>query len=153
MVLSQAQKKKDKSPKEGCLTGQRLLEMGAELFFPGSERGQREGGHRTRRGGGGLMPVAQGRMRAQPAFPFFVWKRRSRGGGDTGGMQGRIQGCVSPSSGEQLIPSPNPNPLTSSPGTEPTRLNCAHLADENSTARDLEILNTQKGEPREKKKF
>lgn len=44
------------------------------------QSGEGRGGHSTRGGTG-----AQGRMRAQPALPFFVWKRRSWGGGSGGG--------------------------------------------------------------------
>lgn len=145
MVLSPAQKKKDKSLKASCLRGQRLLEMGAELLLPGSERGHGEGG--TARGGRGCPWRRAGCARSRH-IPSLSGKA-GHGGvrGDAGGVQGRMLNCVSPTSGKQLIPSPNPRPLSSSPGTEPTRLNCAHLADETSTARDLEILTHSKGIP------
>lgn len=40
----------------------------------------------------GAGRVQRGMLRAQPAFPLFVWKRRSRGG--AGGMQGRMLGMM-----------------------------------------------------------
>lgn len=82
MVLSQAEKKMDKSPKGGCLTGQRLLAMRAELFFPGSEWGRRKGGHST----------SGGDAHAASTSPLCLEKEVT--GGGTGGMQGRMQGCV-----------------------------------------------------------
>lgn len=131
MVLSQAEKKKEKSPQSSCLRGQRLLERGAGLFFPGSEQGGK-GGHSTRGGPGRRAGCARSRP-----FPSLSGKggHGEGGAGEVGGLRRRMGGCVSPTSGEQLIPSANGQPLSSPLGTQPRWLNCAHLAYGNRTAR------------------
>lgn len=73
-------------------------------------------------------------LRAQH-FPSLSAKG-GHGGGEAGG-KGRMQGCVRAQAGNQMTFSPNPRLLTSLPGWEPTRLNCAHLVAENSTATAL----------------
>lgn len=89
---------------------------------------------RQQKGGGSSAGDA-----ACAALPLFVCKRRSRGG------QGRMQGCVRAQAGNQMTSSPNPHPLTSLPGWEPTRLNCAHLVAEISTATALKNLSAYGG--------
>lgn len=65
------------------------------------------------------MDGRMGRDAHAAALPVFVCERRSRGGsggrwGGSGGMEGMMRGRVSATSGEQLIPAPNPGALSSS---------------------------------------
>lgn len=95
--LATGRKKKDKSPKEGCLTGQRLLEMGAELFFPGSERGRREGGAEHKAGGAGAASSTGQDACAASTSPLCLQKEVTGGiRGDAGGDAGVDAGLRQP---------------------------------------------------------
>lgn len=123
----------DSSPCPQQQMGNPLLIM--DLSEAGEKKNKKEMSLvRQQKGGGSSAGDA-----ACAALPLFVCKRRSRGG------QGRMQGCVRAQAGNQMTSSPNPHPLTSLPGWEPTRLNCAHLVAEISTATALKTLSAYGG--------
>lgn len=123
----------DSSPCPQQQMGNPLLIM--DLSEAGEKKNKKEMSLvRQHKGGGSSAGDA-----ACAALPLFVCKRRSRGG------QGRMQGCVRAQAGNQMTSSPNPHPLTSLPGWEPTRLNCAHLVAEISTATALKTLSAYGG--------
>lgn len=116
MALTQPERKQE-SPEPGCLAVQRLL-----------ARGQAQGGC-----SGGCCVRSR-------LFPSLSGKGGHGGaGGDAGEDAGDDAGLHQSPVSNQLIFSPNPHLLTSFPGSEPTWLNCAHLAHESGTARSLEI--------------